>query len=163
MSFMQRLKDKFTKNEEQEISKTYKEGMEKTRQSFAGKINDLIARYRKVDEDFFEELEEALITADVGVMTVMELVDELKMEVKRQNIKEPDQMRDVISEKLVEMYYGDEEEEVSELNLAEDGLSIILVVGVNGVGKTTSIGKLAYRLKQAGKDVVLAAGDTFRA
>src|SRR5699024_4094894 len=110
-----------------------------------------------------EELEEARITADVGVMTVMDLVDELKMEVKRQNIKEPDQMRDVISEKLVEMYYGDEEEEVSELSLAEDGLSIILVVGVNGVGKTTSIGKLAYRLKQAGKDVVLAAGDTFRA
>lgn len=163
MSFIQRLKDKFTKKDNKDVSKKYKKGMEKTRNSFTSKINDLIARYRKVDEDFFEELEEALITADVGVMTVMDLVDELKMEVKRQNIKEPDQMRDVISEKLVEMYYGDEEEEVSKLNLAEDGLSIILVVGVNGVGKTTSIGKLAYRLKQAGKDVVLAAGDTFRA
>src|SRR5690625_3805476 len=102
MSFMQRLKDKFTKKEEQEVSKTYKEGMEKTRQSFAGKINDLIARYRSIDEDFFEELEEVLITADVGVMTVMELIDELKMEVKRQNVKDPTEVRDVISEKLVE-------------------------------------------------------------
>src|SRR5690625_4092766 len=107
MSFMQRLKDKFTKNEEQEVSQTYKEGMEKTRQSFAGKINDLIARYRTIDEDFFEELEEVLITADVGVMTVMDLIDELKMEVKRQNVKDPVEVRDVISEKLVEMYYDE--------------------------------------------------------
>jgi len=163
MSFMQRLKDKFTKKEEQEVSKTYKEGMEKTRQSFAGKINDLIARYRSIDEDFFEELEEVLITADVGVMTVMELIDELKMEVKRQNVKDPTEVRDVISEKLVEMYYDGDTEEVDDINLENDGLSVILVVGVNGVGKTTSIGKLAHQLKQEGKQVMLAAGDTFRA
>src|SRR5699024_2067744 len=100
MSFIQRKKDKFTKKDNKDVSKKYKKGMEKTRNSLTSKINDLIARYRKEDEDFFEELEEALITADVGVMTVMDLVDELKMEVKRQNIKEPDQMRDVISEKI---------------------------------------------------------------
>lgn len=163
MSFMQRLKNKFTKNDSQDMTETYREGMEKTRQSFSGRINDLVARYRRVDEDFFEELEEVLIAADVGVMTVMDLIDELKMEVKRQNVKEPAQMRDVISEKLVDMYYAGDSEEIDELHLKEDDLSVILVVGVNGVGKTTSIGKLAYQMKQAGKQVVLAAGDTFRA
>lgn len=163
MSFMQRLKDKFTRKEEQEVSKTYKDGMEKTRQSFAGKINDLIARYRSIDEDFFEELEEVLITADVGVMTVMDLIDELKMEVKRQNVKDPIEVRDVISEKLVEIYYDGDTAVVDDINLESDGLSVILVVGVNGVGKTTSIGKLAHQMKQEGKQVMLAAGDTFRA
>lgn len=163
MNFMQRLKKKFTKSEEKEVSKTYKDGMEKTRQSFSGKINDLIARYRSVDEDFFEELEEVLITADVGVMTVMDLIDELKMEVKRKNVKDPVEVRNVISEKLVEMYYDGDSEEVDEIHLEDDGLSIILVVGVNGVGKTTSIGKLAHQMKQEGKHVMLAAGDTFRA
>lgn len=164
MSFMEKLKNKFKQNEEtEEVSKTYKQGMEKTRNSFSGKINDLIAKYRKVDEDFFEELEEVLISADVGVSTVMDLIDELKMEVKRRNIKDSSEVKDVISEKLVEIYYGDDDEELEELNIQEGELSIILVVGVNGVGKTTSIGKLAYKLKQEGKNVVLAAGDTFRA
>lgn len=161
---MDKLKSKFKQNEEkEEVSKKYQEGMKKTRNSFSGKLNDLIARYRKVDEDFFEELEEVLITADVGVTTVMELVEELRMEVKRQNIKDTNGIKDVISEKLVEIYYGDDSEEIEKLNLQENELSVILVVGVNGVGKTTSIGKLAYQLKQQGKNIVLAAGDTFRA
>lgn len=164
MSFMDKLKTRFTKTEEtEEVSTKYKEGMKKSRNSFSGKINDLIARYRKVDEEFFEELEEVLIAADTGVMTVMDLIDELKMEVKRQNIKDTKDIKDVISEKLVEIYYGNDDEEVETLNLKENELSVILVVGVNGVGKTTSIGKLAYQLKQEGKKVVLAAGDTFRA
>lgn len=164
MSFMDKLKTRFTKTEEtEEVSTKYKEGMKKSRNSFSGKINDLIARYRKVDEEFFEELEEVLIAADTGVVTVMDLIDELKMEVKRQNIKDTKDIKDVISEKLVEIYYGDDDEEVETLNLKENELSVILVVGVNGVGKTTSIGKLAYQLKQEGKKVVLAAGDTFRA
>ncbi|RYG73898.1 signal recognition particle-docking protein FtsY [Lentibacillus lipolyticus] len=165
MGFMDKLKNKFKQNEEEteDVSKKYKKGMEKTRNSFSGKINDLIARYRKVDEDFFEELEEVLIAADVGINTVMDLVDELKMEAKRQKIKDSSEIKDVISEKLVEMYYGDDDEKIEKLNLQEDDLSIILVVGVNGVGKTTSIGKLAYQLQQEGKNVLLAAGDTFRA
>ena len=164
MGFMDKLKNRFKQTEEaEEVSQKYQEGMKKTRSSFSGKINDLIARYRKVDEDFFEELEEVLITADVGVNTVMDLIDELKMEVKRQNIKDTEGVKDVISEKLVEIYYGDESEEIEELNIKQEGLSVILVVGVNGVGKTTSIGKLAHKLKQEGKNVVLAAGDTFRA
>jgi len=165
MGFMDKLKNRFKMNKEtEEISDKYKEGMKKTRNSFTGKINDLIARYRKVDEDFFEELEEVLITADVGVVTVMDLIEELKMEVKRQNVKDTNGVKEIISEKLVEIYYGDDEEdEIETLNTQDDGLSIILVVGVNGVGKTTSIGKLAYQLKEQGKKVMLAAGDTFRA
>ncbi|API93859.1 MULTISPECIES: signal recognition particle-docking protein FtsY [unclassified Virgibacillus] len=165
MGFMDKLKNKFQRNEEhaEDVSEKYKEGMKKSRQTFSSKINDLLARYRKVDEDFFEELEEVLISADTGVVTVMDLIDELKMEVKRQNIKDTTEMKDVISEKLVEIYYGDNEQEIESLSLQEGELSIILVVGVNGVGKTTSIGKLAHQLKQEGKKVMLAAGDTFRA
>lgn len=164
MNFMQKLKRRFSENHtEEDLSTKYKEGMTKTRNSFSSKINDLIARYRKVDEEFFEELEEVLISADVGVITVMDLIEELKMEVKRQNIKDTKQVRDVISEKLVDIYYGDDDEHIANLNLKQNELSIILVVGVNGVGKTTSIGKLAHKLKTEGKHVVLAAGDTFRA
>lgn len=161
MSFFDKLKNKFIKKEEE--TETYKEGMKKTRQSFTEKINDLMARYRQVDEEFFEELEEALIMSDVGVMTVMDLIDALRFEVQRRNIKDTSEIKDVISEKLVEIYYNEAEAEIEELNIQEDELTVILVVGVNGVGKTTSIGKLAAQLKGEGKRVVLAAGDTFRA
>ncbi|GGA92303.1 signal recognition particle-docking protein FtsY [Ornithinibacillus halotolerans] len=163
MSFFQKLKSKFKQENQEEVSTKYKKGMEKTRKSFSGRINDLIARYRKVDEDFFEELEEVLITADVGVNTVMDLIDELRFEVQRRNIKDTMEVKEVISEKLVEIYYGDDNEEIEALNIQSSGLSVVLVVGVNGVGKTTSIGKLAHQLKAEGKTVMLAAGDTFRA
>ncbi|QDP40149.1 signal recognition particle-docking protein FtsY [Radiobacillus deserti] len=164
MSFFKKLKDKFTGNAaEEEVSDKFKEGLSKTRGSFSSKINDLVARYRKVDEDFFEDLEEILISADVGVTTVMDLIDELKMEVKRRNIKDSNDVKEVISEKLVDIYYGEDDETIEDLNIHHDGLNIVLFVGVNGVGKTTTIGKLAHRLKNEGKKVVLAAGDTFRA
>lgn len=161
MSFFKKLKEKITFQTES-VSEKFKEGLTKTRDSFSGKVNDLVARYRKVDEDFFEELEEILIGADVGVNTVMELIDELRMEVKRRNIQDPREVQAVISEKLVEIYEAGED--ISpRINMQEEGLTVILVVGVNGVGKTTSIGKLSNRLKQDGKKVLLAAGDTFRA
>ncbi|SDC64086.1 fused signal recognition particle receptor [Terribacillus halophilus] len=166
MSFFQKLKNRFsnTNNEtEEKTPEKYKEGLKKTRFSFSERMNNLMARYRKVDEDFFEELEEVLIASDVGVNTVMDLVDELRMEAKRRNIKDSSQLKDVISEKLVEIYQGDADEQPQRLHVNEDGLTIYLFVGVNGVGKTTSIGKLAYKLKQEGKKVVMAAGDTFRA
>ena len=162
MGFFNKLKDKINDQTEQ-VTNKFKTGMTKTRDNFTSKVNDLVARYRTVDEEFFEELEEILISADVGVETVMELIEELEMEVKRRNIKDTEQVKEVISEKLVEIYYGDDEESIEELSLNEDGLSVVLIVGVNGVGKTTTIGKLAYQLKQEGKKVVLAAGDTFRA
>jgi fused signal recognition particle receptor len=161
MSFFKKLKEKITKQADS-VTEKFKQGLSKTRDSFAGRVNDLIARYRKVDEEFFEELEEILISADVGVNTVMELVDELKMEVKRRNIQDPQEMQAVISEKLVEIYRGDDDQ-LATLNIQENGLTVILFVGVNGVGKTTTIGKLAHRLKSEGKTVMLAAGDTFRA
>lgn len=161
MSFFKKLKDKIS-NQADSVTEKFKDGLSKTRNSFSERVNDLVARYRKVDEDFFEELEEILIAADVGVSTVMELIDELKMEVKRRNIQDTKDVQSVISEKLVEIYQGNEEQS-PKLNIQEDGLTVILVVGVNGVGKTTSIGKIANRLKNEGKTVLLAAGDTFRA
>ena len=164
MSFFDKLKKRFKQDDgAEQVQEKYKEGMKKTRGVFSGRINDLLARYRKVDEDFFEELEEVLISADVGVTTVMDLVDELKMEVKRQNIKDTEEVKDVISEKLVEIYYGEDDEDIENLNIQENEMTVILVVGVNGVGKTTSIGKLAHQLKEEGKKVMMAAGDTFRA
>ncbi|WP_112180819.1 MULTISPECIES: signal recognition particle-docking protein FtsY [Paraliobacillus] len=163
MSFFKKLKEKFTTTEEESnVSDKYKEGLSKTRDSFSSKINNLVARYRTVDEDFFEDLEEILIQADVGVMTVMDLVEELKTEVKRQNIKDTANLKEVISEKLVEIYAGDDDVN-TKLNIQDDDLSVILFVGVNGVGKTTTIGKMAHQLKEQGKKVVLVAGDTFRA
>ncbi|MCH6267114.1 signal recognition particle-docking protein FtsY [Neobacillus citreus] len=161
MSFFKKLKEKITKSTDN-VTEKFKDGLTKTRESFSGKVNDLIARYRKVDEEFFEELEEILIQADVGFDTVMELIDELKMEVKRQNIQDPVEVQSVISEKLVDIYNSGEEQS-SQLNIQKDGLTVILFVGVNGVGKTTTIGKLAYKFKSEGKKVILAAGDTFRA
>lgn len=161
MSFFKKLKEKITKQTET-VTEKFKEGLTKTRDNFSGKVNDLVARYRKVDEDFFEELEEILIQADVGFDTVMKLIEELKMEVKRQNIQDPQEVQSVISEKLVEIYNAGEEQS-SQLNIQEGELTVILFVGVNGVGKTTTIGKLAHKFKSGGKSVLLAAGDTFRA
>ncbi|MED4161564.1 signal recognition particle-docking protein FtsY [Halalkalibacterium halodurans] len=160
MSFFKKLKEKIS-TQTTEVTEKFKAGLEKTRDSFAGKMNDLVYKYRSVDEDFFEELEEILIGADVGVTTVMDLVEELKDEVRRQNIKDSKDIQPIISEKLAELL--EKEGGETEVNLQPAGLSVILVVGVNGVGKTTSIGKLAHMYKQQGKKVILAAGDTFRA
>ncbi|MEH7400665.1 MULTISPECIES: signal recognition particle-docking protein FtsY [Bacillaceae] len=163
MSFFKKLKETISKQTES-VTQKFKTGLEKSRNNLTEGLNDLFARYRKVDEDFFEELEEILIMADVGVNTVMELVEDLKFEVKRKNIQDPKGVQEVISEKLVELYKGaDLTDDSFELNLNPDGLTVVLFVGVNGVGKTTSIGKIAHKLKTEGKKVLLAAGDTFRA
>lgn len=161
MSFFKKLKEKITKQTDN-VTEKFKDGLAKTRDNFSNKVNDLVARYRKVDEDFFEELEEILIQADVGFETVMELVEELKLEVKRKNISDPQEVQSVISEKLVQIYESGGDSS-SRLNIQSDSLTVILFVGVNGVGKTTTIGKLAYKFKSEGKKVLLAAGDTFRA
>lgn len=150
--------------EEVSLFGKFKMGLAKTRDSFTSKINDLVAQFREVDEEFFEELEDLLLQADVGIETVMELIDELEMEVKRKNIKDTSGMQSLISEKLVEIYNEAGEGEDTSLNMQPDGdLTVILMVGVNGVGKTTTIGKLAARFQREGKSVMLAAGDTFRA
>ena len=152
----------FEEIEAQKMGAKFKAGLEKSRENFQEQLNNLIARYRTVDEDFFEALEEMLITADVGFNTVMQLTDELRTEAQRRNIKETEGLREVIVEKIVEIYH--QEDDHSEAMNIEDGrLNVILMVGVNGVGKTTTIGKLAHRYKMEGKKVMLAAGDTFRA
>lgn len=161
MSFFKKLKEKITKQTDA-VTEKFKDGLSKTRNNFSEKVNNLVARYRKVDEDFFEELEEILIQADVGFDTVMKLIDELKSEVKRRNIQDPAEVQSVISEKLVDIYNAGEEQ-TSKLNLQADELTVILFVGVNGVGKTTTIGKLGHKFKSEGKKVLMAAGDTFRA
>lgn len=152
----------FEEIEAQKIGAKFKAGLEKSRENFQEQLNNLIARYRKVDEEFFEALEEILITADVGFNTVMQLTEELRVEAQRRNIQETEDLREVIVEKIVEIYH--QEDDKSEVMNLEDGrLNVILMVGVNGVGKTTTIGKLAYRYKMESKKVMLAAGDTFRA
>lgn len=154
--------EEFEEIESQKLVAKFRQGLEKSRENFQEQLNNLIARYRTVDEDFFEALEEMLITADVGFNTVMELVDELRTEAQRRNIKETEDLKEVIVEKIVEIYQ--QEDDNSEVMNLEDGrLNVILMVGVNGVGKTTTIGKLAHRYKAEGKKVMLAAGDTFRA
>ncbi|MDH2450805.1 signal recognition particle-docking protein FtsY [Priestia megaterium] len=161
MSFFKKLKEKITMQTDS-VTQKFKDGLSKTRNSFSERVNDLVSRYRQVDEEFFEELEEILISADVGVATVLGLIDDLKSEVKRRNIKNPQDVQAVISEKLIDIYESGEEQ-IGELNMQQNDLTVILFVGVNGVGKTTTIGKIAHKFKQEGKKVVMAAGDTFRA
>lgn len=160
MSFFKKLKDKIS-DQTDSVTEKFRGGLSKTRDSFVGAMNDLVKDYRKVDEEFFEELEEILISADVGVHTVMELIDNLKDEARTRNISDAKEIQPVISEKLAELLQKSDEE--TTLNMQEGDLTVILFVGVNGVGKTTTIGKLAHKFKQEGKHVVMAAGDTFRA
>lgn len=177
-SFFSRLKDKFSKQEKlvdelisldeyeefvesQLVTEKFKKGLKKSRDNFSNALNNLISSYREINEEFFEDLEELLIQSDVSYSTVLDLVDYLKKESQRQNLKKPEELQDMIISKLVDIYM-DGTSKVDLIN-NEDGLSVYLFVGVNGVGKTTSIGKLAHNLKKEGKKVLIAAGDTFRA
>ena len=145
------------------VQEKYDKGLEKTRKTFKERMNELFANFRSVDEDFFEEVEETLIGADVGFETSMRIAEELRQEVKLKNIKKPAAVQNAIIEKLVDLYEAEGMNEVNDLNIQPNALTVMLFVGVNGVGKTTSIGKLAHEYKQAGKKVLLAAADTFRA
>ena len=146
---------------EETVQEKYDRSLKKTRTGFGARLNAFFANFRSVDEEFFEELEELLIMSDVGVQVASNLTEELRYEAKLENAKKPDALRRVIIEKLVELYEkdGNYDESIH----FQDGLTVMLFVGVNGVGKTTSIGKLAHRYKQEGKKVMLVAADTFRA
>ena len=150
-----------TPQAEETVQEKYDRSLKKTRTGFGARLNAFFANFRSVDEDFFEELEELLIMSDVGVQVASNLTEELRYEAKLEKAKKPDALRRVIIEKLVELYEkgGNYDERIH----FQDGLTVMLFVGVNGVGKTTSIGKLAHRYKQAGKKVMLVAADTFRA
>ncbi|ORO95126.1 signal recognition particle-docking protein FtsY [Streptococcus mitis] len=150
-----------TPQAEETVQEKYDRSLKKTRSGFGARLNAFFANFRSVDEEFFEELEELLIMSDVGVQVASNLTEELRYEAKLENAKKPDALRRVIIEKLVELYEkdGNYDESIH----FQEGLTVMLFVGVNGVGKTTSIGKLAHCYKQAGKKVMLVAADTFRA
>ena len=135
-----------------------KQGLSKTKQSFNDKVNNVFSAFRKVDEELLEELEEALIMSDVGVETSTKIIANLRDKIKKQNLKEADEVKQALREEIQNIF-----DEIDNTLHLDTTPSIILVVGVNGVGKTTSIGKIANRLKQDGKKVVIAAADTFRA
>ncbi|MCM3783000.1 signal recognition particle-docking protein FtsY [Neobacillus mesonae] len=159
MSFFRKLKESISTKTES-VTNIFKDGLEKTRKGLVEKVSDLVIRRKKIDEEFYEELEEILIGADVGVSTVMDLIDDLRAEVKKRKIQDAAELQPVLSEKLTGLLRS---EQNNALNMNKDGITVILFVGVNGVGKTTTIGKLAHRFKNEGKKVLLAAGDTFRA
>ena len=147
--------------EQETIQEKYDRSLKKTRTGFGARLNAFFANFRSVDEEFFEELEELLIMSDVGVQVASNLTEELRYEARLENAKKPDALKRVIIEKLVDLYEKDGK--FNEAIRFQDGLTVMLFVGVNGVGKTTSIGKLAHRYKQEGKKVMLVAADTFRA
>ena len=153
---------KILTQEDKKSVKIYEKGLTKSRHEFVSKLADLTKKYKNIDEDYFEDLEEILIMADIGVNTVMEFVDRLKDRVKKEKIESPEMLKEIIVDELF-IIYVNEDVLSSKSNFAEEGPTVILVVGVNGVGKTTTIGKLAWNLKQKGKKVLLIGADTFRA
>lgn len=157
------VSEEIEESKEEQVQEKYEKGLEKTRKTFGQRLNELFANFRSVDEDFFEELEETLIGADVGFDTSLKITEALRQEVKLRNVKKPAQVQNTIIEKMVDLYEEAGINENNAINLQPNGLTVILFVGVNGVGKTTSIGKLAHKYKLEGKKVLMAAADTFRA
>ena len=161
MKIFDKFKKVFNKQEQEEIL-LYDKGLEKTREVFSSKLNLLNNKYKKVSDEYFEELEEILIMADIGVNTVMNFIDKLKKRVKNEHITNASDLKEIIVDEMFIIYVNNDII-VNKINFASSGPTVMLFVGVNGVGKTTTIGKIAYQLKQEGKKVLLIAGDTFRA
>lgn len=166
MGLFDKLKNIITKKEVEEKKddtiKKYDEGLEKSRNEFVSKLSMLGIKYTKIDDEYFDELENILIMADIGVNTVMDFMDRLRKRVKSENITDTKYLNEVIVDELFIIYVNNESI-TDKINMASDGPTVILMVGVNGVGKTTTIAKLAYKYKNEGKKVMLIAGDTFRA
>ena len=162
MGFFTQIKEKLVGKSTKQNEK-YVVGLDKSSETFSDRINELAARFREINDEYFEELENILIMADVGVSMVMKIVSEIKTEVRIRNITDPREINDIIVDKMF-VIYAHESVMSTKINYAEEGLTVILMVGVNGAGKTTTIGKLAHRIvHDEGKKVVVAAGDTFRA
>lgn len=162
MGFFTQIKEKLVGKSTKQNEK-YVVGLDKSSETFSDRINELAARFREINDEYFEELENILIMADVGVSMVMKIVSEIKTEVRIRNITDPRKINDIIVDKMF-VIYANESVMSTKINYAAEGLTVILMVGVNGAGKTTTIGKLAHRIvHDEGKKVVVAAGDTFRA
>lgn len=161
MGLFDKFKKIFVKEEKQDVE-VYDKGLEKTRKDFVNKISLLNSKHKKVSNEYFEELEEILIMADIGVNTVMTFIDRLKSRVKHENIVDSEDLKEIIIDEMFIIYVNNEIV-VNKINFSENGPTVVLFVGVNGVGKTTTIGKIASKLKREGKKVMLVAGDTFRA
>ena len=161
MGFFSKIKETLVGKSAKQNDK-YVAGLDKSNSSFSSKINELAARYREIDDDYFEELENILIMSDVGVNMVMTIVDEIKKEVRLQNIKDPKEINEIIIDKMFVIYANDSYM-TTKINYDDEDLTVILMIGVNGAGKTTTIAKLAHMMLNEGKTVMVAAGDTFRA
>ena len=148
--------------EEKKSVKVYEKGLTKSRQGFVSRLVGLTNKYNKVTEEYFDELEEILIMADIGVNTVMNFMDRIRDRVRKEGIQDPNELKEIIVDELFIIYVNDEVLS-SKIQFREDGPTIVLFVGVNGVGKTTTIGKLAHKFKDEGKKVLLVGADTFRA
>ena len=164
MGFFNKLKNiiKAKEKEENKNVTKYEEGLKETRKNFVNQLNILGLKFKKIDEEYFEELENILIMADIGVNTVMNFMDRLRKRVKSENITNPQELQEVIVDELF-IIYVDNDTMTDKINMAKSGPTVVLMVGVNGVGKTTTIAKLAHKYHQEGKKVMMIAGDTFRA
>ncbi|MEE3342489.1 MAG: signal recognition particle-docking protein FtsY [Bacilli bacterium] len=160
MGLFDKIKKVFNNNKE-DVEK-YDKGLEKTRKEFISQLSNLSRKYKNIDEDYFEELEDILIMADIGINTVMKFVDKLKLRVKSEKITDSSYLKDIIVDELFVMYVSGNVID-SKIHYNDEGPTVILFVGVNGVGKTTTIGKMASKMINDGKKVLLVAGDTFRA
>lgn len=160
MGLFDKIRNVFSKDKEE--VKNYDKGLEKTRKEFISQLSNLSRKYKNINDDYFEELEDILIMADIGINTVMKFVDRLRVRVKSENIVDSEYLKQVIIDELFVMYVSDDIID-SKIHYNDKGPTVVLFVGVNGVGKTTSIGKIAYKMKNMGKKVMLVAGDTFRA
>ena len=163
MGLISFLKSKFKKGEKKDESTVkYEKGLEKSRRNFSSKLNDLANRYKSVNQDYFEELEQILIESDVGVSLAIKIIEEVLERSERENITDPKTINEILVDRMF-LGYASKGDVQNEINFRNDGPTVLLVVGVNGVGKTTTIAKLAYRYINKGKKVMLVAADTFRA
>ena len=162
MGFFSKIKDVFSSKKNKEEVVNYDKGLEKSRKEFVSQLSNLSKKYKNISDDYFEELENILIMADIGVNTVMTFVDRLKDRVKKEKITDSAILKEIIVDELFVMYVGNNIID-SKIHFSENGPTVILFVGVNGVGKTTTIGKIGAMYKKKGKKVLMVAGDTFRA
>ncbi len=160
MGIFSKIKGAFKKEDKSVL--TYEKGLSKTRKGFVDKLANLSKEYSEINDNYFEELEELLINADIGVSTVMDFMDKLQLRVTKENITDPAMLTEIIVDELFIIYVNDQIL-TNKINYNKDGVTVILFVGVNGVGKTTTIAKLASKFKEEGKKVLLVAADTFRA